>query len=82
MIPDIGFMIGAYIVFRCIESMCSLAKGGAHGNLPEWAQSIIVVGAFLAIGVTVILAAHLYQAGSEAGESLGSFRTMMDSLNP
>ena len=82
MIPDIGFMIGAYIIFRCIESICSLVDGGAHSKLPEVVQGVIAVGAFLAIGATVFLAFHIYRAGSAAGESLGSLRTMMDSLSP
>ena len=80
MIPDIGFMIGAYIVFRCIESICSLVDGGAHSKLPAVVQGIIAVVAFLVIGQTVILAVHIYQAGSEVGESLGSLNAMMDSL--
>ena len=82
MIPDIGFMIGAYIVFRAIESICSIVDGGAHSKLPEVVQGIIVMGAFIAIIAAVVLSVHLYQAGSEAGESLGSIRTMMDSLSP
>ena len=82
MIPDIGFMIGAYIIFRCIESICSIVDGGAHSELPDVVQGIIVVGAFLVIIAVAVLSVHIYQASNEAGESLNAIKSIWGGLSP
>ena len=65
MIPDIGLMIAAYILFRALEAVLHLGAGGHHGKLPAAAQVVIALLAILLTLVVSILAVDLWQAGTE-----------------
>jgi len=63
MIPDIGLMIGAYIVLRCVELLCSSGNRFAK----PWARIVVMVFAVLTALLTVALTYDLVHAALVAG---------------
>jgi hypothetical protein len=63
MIPNIGMMIGGYIIFRCIELSC---RAESHFAGPG-ARAAVVILATLGVLVTGFLTIDLAMTGSSQG---------------
>jgi hypothetical protein len=72
MIPDIGLIVAVYVVFRCIESLAHLTKGGSGSELHIGAQWLIALCGIAAIATAFICGAHLYNAGTSGMTSGGA----------
>lgn len=59
-IPNIGIMIGGYIIFRCIEALCRADSQFSS----EWGRKTVVVFAVIGILVTGFLTVDLAMTGS------------------
>jgi hypothetical protein len=66
-IPNIGIMIGGYIMFRCIEALCR----NDNQFSSEAGRKTVVISAVLGILVTGILTLNLIFSGNSLN-SLGS----------
>ena len=60
MIPNIGIMIGGYIIFRCIELSCRAESHFAS----KGARTAVTILAILGVVVTAFLTLNLVATGS------------------
>jgi hypothetical protein len=61
MIPEIGAMIGGYIIFRCVEALCR-NDNAFSSNV---GRGVVQVMAVLGIVATLFLVIALINTGSE-----------------
>jgi len=76
MIPAIGLIVTAYVVFRCIEAVMHVGPGGVHSNLrlgPQLAVGLLAVGVCI---VVLFLAWQLIEAGANGSATLESLRSI------
>lgn len=67
MIPDIGLMIGAYIVLRCVEIMTKPASCFFNGN----AAAVTKILSFFTMVATMILCLMLLAQGASLTSGAG-----------
>jgi hypothetical protein len=60
MIPEIGLMVGCYIVFRCVEALCAAPQ--RYGG--EIQRFIVAVLGVLTIAATIFIVIALLGTGS------------------
>jgi len=66
MIPTIGLMVGAYVLFRCFETL--LFPANRYGSSMQHALAIIA--ALVTAGVTLLCLLSLLASGRNAGSGL------------
>jgi hypothetical protein len=80
MIPAIGLMIGAYIIWRAIEAMLNCCHGGAYADMGEGVCATVVVFSIALIIIAGIGCVSLIGASNEATKTLSTLQTTMGNL--
>lgn len=80
MIPEIGILIAAYIVYRCVLDLLHLEGNGKHGKLPIYMQIFIGLLAAVMLLFAGYVASDLNRKSNQAADDLGQVQNRL--INP
>jgi hypothetical protein len=78
MIPDIGLVVAAYVVFRVVEIFTSMDRSGQRSGLPAGSKGAIVLFGLVAAAVAIIVVIDLFQQSAEASRQLAASQRALE----
>lgn len=78
MIPDIGLVVAAYVVFRVVEVFTSMDDSGQRSGLPTGSKGAIVIFGLVAAIVAIIVVIDLFQQSAEASRQLAASQSALE----